>query len=565
MIRPVAAILLSLIAALPSSAQTTYTWTGSQSAAWNTTANNFTTDGTTNIPWVNGNDAAFTGTAAGTINLGSGITANSATFSANGYTIAGNTLTLSSTTAPFLAVSNGASATITSGLTVNGDLTVSGSTGGGTIVLDGGAGQLSFTGTTTNTLSITGATVQVANTANLGFGSSQIPSTTNLSLGTGGAFVMGGSGGNGGSFQFASLAGVAGSKLLIGATGTNNTFLTLALAGGATSTFNGDIGYVGGSLPAGQTGHLFFVIQGTGTLVLGGNNTYASTTSVTSTTVTLKLGSATALGAGGAGTTVSMSGTLDLNGQNLSGAFQSVDLNGSGSLVNTAGTAATLAYTLSLNGSSNSVGGSGNITLSKQITGPGGNKLVKVGTGTVTLTNNSGTRSDYSGGTQINAGTLRFGVNNALPAAGAGSTGNVNINGGTLSAGTSGNAGFSLSANVLSVTGTTSRIELGTTNVHTLTFASFDNTGFNALAIDNWQGTPGSSGTAGRIVVTNPGDGVTTGLTAAVLAGITFTGFGPGAQIIAGNELSPVPEPATVLGVAALGFGLVRTIRRKTG
>ena len=101
---------------------------------------------------------------------------------------------------------------------------------------------------------------------------------------------------------------------------------------------------------------------------------------------------------------------------------------------------------------------------------------------------------------------------------------------------------------------------MGTTNVHTLTFASFDNTGFNALAIDNWQGTPGSSGTVGRIVVTN-----SAGLTAGVLAGITFTGFGPGAQVITGNELTPVPEPATVLGVAALGFGLVRTARRKTG
>jgi hypothetical protein len=139
-----------------------------------------------------------------------------------------------------------------------------------------------------------------------------------------------------------------------------------------------------------------------------------------------------------------------------------------------------------------------------------------------------------------------------LPAAGAYSLGG----GGTLSTGAT--TGSSNSTGALSVPTGSATIKLGTGS-HNLTFASFDATGFtgSTLNFTGWTGNTGQSGTGGRIFFTNA-----TGFTPSMLATQVSFGGVLGAAFISGNELVPVPEPVTVLGLSGLGLGLAGIVRR---
>jgi autotransporter-associated beta strand protein len=172
------------------------------------------------------------------------------------------------------------------------------------------------------------------------------------------------------------------------------------------------------------------VKDGTGTLVLGANNTYTGTTIINAGI--LKLGAAgdatnTPLGTTGAGTTVNTGAALDLGGFSL-GTAEALSLNGTGissggALLNS-GSAASYSGLLTL-GSNASIVANNNITLSATgtITGSGfgltldgsatGSSLASIiGTGAGTLTK-SGTgtwilsgANTYSGTTTISEGTL---------------------------------------------------------------------------------------------------------------------------------------------------------------
>lgn len=544
-------------------AQQNYNWTGSAGSLWNTSTASWDA-GSGPTAWVNGNNAIFGSTGVGTVTASS-VSAASIQFNANGYTITGSGVTLAGGS-PTISAASGVTATINATTTVSGDLTVS---GGGTVRLDGGNNQLSFSGTTTKTITVgSGTTLQDFNSQNLG--GNPFDNATTLALGSGGTFIMGGGGtGNGANITLAGLTGSAGSNFLNGTTGTNNSSLTITLPNGATNTFNGTIGYVGGGLPANQTGRFTVTLAGNGTYVLGGNNSYSGPTNIgqSGSSTTVQLASASALGVGGsAQVSITPNSTLDLNGQAVTSNYSSVTVQGAGvggagSLVNSSATTpVTLSWGVALSSASGSaIGGAGDLTLTGAVSNFG--VLQKVGAGVLTLTNTS---NSWTGGTSINAGTLRLGAANVLP-----STSGANrllINGGTLSTGAT--TGFGdTNAGTLKVTGTGSKISLGTGS-HALTFASFDPAGFTSLTIDGWTGTAGASGTGGRIVITDATALLGASNLSDILSNISFTGYAPGAALFGSGSTRelvpvPVPEPAETLALAAVALGCAGVVLRR--
>ncbi len=103
-----------LTVARPGFAQQTLTWTpngvtAGGSGTWNTSGTVWANGVVCCFQWSNvafpSNDAVFTGTV-GTVTLGTGITAHNITFNTNGYTVTGNTITLTGT-APGITAAGG--------------------------------------------------------------------------------------------------------------------------------------------------------------------------------------------------------------------------------------------------------------------------------------------------------------------------------------------------------------------------------------------------------------------------------------------------------------------------
>ncbi|MGK6353839.1 autotransporter-associated beta strand repeat-containing protein [Sphingomonas sp. DT-207] len=133
---------------------------------WDTSGLNWSpnTDGTSgpyDRPWENSPvDNAIFGGTAGTVTLGVPITAHNLTFNIAGYTLTGNTLTLSGTTTPTISVNTAVTgtATISSVLAGTNGLT---KTGGGVLFLNGA-------NTFSGGITLSGGTLRASNNAALG-------------------------------------------------------------------------------------------------------------------------------------------------------------------------------------------------------------------------------------------------------------------------------------------------------------------------------------------------------------------------------------------------------------
>ncbi|MDR6966759.1 autotransporter-associated beta strand protein [Flavobacterium arsenatis] len=162
------------------------------------------------------------------------------------------------------------------------------------------------------------------------------------------------------------------------------------------------------------------------------------------------------------------------------------------------------------------------ITLTNVVSGTG--DLIKEGAGTVTL---SGAHT-YTGNTNVTAGTLQLASAERIA-----NTSNLILNGGTFRTGSS--TGYAETVGTLELKAN-STITLGTGN-HSLVFSNSSGITWDgtALTITGWTGTEGNSGTAGKIFVGNDASG----LSAAQLAKITFSGYTNGTMILPTGEVVP--------------------------
>ncbi|MFN8306857.1 MAG: autotransporter-associated beta strand repeat-containing protein [Ferruginibacter sp.] len=362
---------------------------------------------------VAGNMGAASG-AAGNIVLGGGTlryTGFTASTNRNFTLTAGTTSTIEITqAAETLTISGASTAT-------NGALTKSGA---GTLVL---SGANLYTGTTT----VTAGTLQHG---------------VNNALASGAVTV------NGGTWDIATFTDAVGAVTLTSGTISGTTGV---VTGTSYTVSNGTVSAIlAGAVNLNKTT--------TGTVTLSGLNTYTGTTTISDGTLSINSiqnvsGGASAIGAPTTvpnGTITLVTGTSVLR---YTGAGHSsnrvIATNTDGSTIDASGTG-----TLTLSGGVNSGGGNDNLELTgtgsaimNGVIATGSGTLDKTGTGTWTL----GAANTYTGTTTVSAGSLEYGINNAI------STGAVTVSGGTLDIKTFTDAVGAVtltSGNILGTTGT---------------------------------------------------------------------------------------------------------------
>lgn len=408
-------------------------------------------NGVTDSVWSNaGNDIAVFGNAngaAGTVTLGSAVTAGGITFNAAGsgnYLITSGTITLAGTTP---TITTNVNATISSGLTGSAGLTKAGA---GTLTLSGvnsysggtfiNAGTLSFSDpTAANAGSLPGGSITILNGATLQYtGASTGGFNRGFVLGSGTTTIAGtaSSGGlnAGGGFSF---------------TGSGARTLVLDNVSGNAMTFAGSLG-------DGTGGATSLVKNGSGSVNLNGTaNTYTGNT-------TINGGSVLTNGVN----RISTSGTVFLS------AGAQLRIGGDQTFANLQdGTGG--GGTLNRNGVGTSIATIQSGSFSGRINDSAADRIIAVNKSTAGVLRLSGTVNTYTGGTTISAGTLL--INNA--SGNALGLGAVSVTSSTL-----GGNGFAAlgSANSISV-GSGGVIAAGDVNVAsgigTLTFSGSATTG----------------------------------------------------------------------------------------
>jgi outer membrane autotransporter protein len=397
------------------------------------------------------------------------------------------------------------------------DGTFGGTIGGTGGIVKNGSGTETLTGANT----YTGDTTINAGTLALGAGGSLAAGGNVLLFGSGAVFDITNAGAN---QTVGALSGVAGSTIALGAN---------------SLSFGDSMDRIVASSISGSGG---LVKNGAGVVTLSGASNYSGGTTVNAGG--LVVGSNSALG----------SGTLTVGG----------------AAVLDSSVATTLANNVVLNANL-TVLGSNNLTLNGSLSGTGG--LTKDGAATLTL---NGTNT-YTGGTQINAGTLALGANASLSASGIvnvanGATFDLSAGSGTQTFGTlTGGGTINLGANVLtigdatdgtfsgSIGGNGSVVKEGTgtetlTGTNTYSGATTINAGTLAL------GAGGSLSATTDVNLVNAGAGFDiSGATGATSIGSLSGSAGTTVTLGANTLTLGTGQDATYAGAISGGGGLVKT------
>jgi autotransporter-associated beta strand protein len=404
------------------------------------------------------------------------------------------------------------------------------------------------------------------------------------------------------TFAAAALGGSSTKTVQVDANTSVTVSGTTDLANGSASSRGltvrgaGDLTFSGAVI--GSTGSTNFSIlktgtaaSQTGTLTLSSANSYNGTTTVEAGT--LKIGNASSLGStdAAAGTVVRAStvaglvGTLDLNGQDVSGESLTLtgtntnNTSGTGAFLvnNNSGTAASWAGSATVSGGLVGLGGPGAISLLGAVDGVG--SIVKVGSGTATL-GGSNTFNNLT----VSAGVLRL---TGAQASGSGSLAvnsdaTLNLlaslskdvaNSGTIAIGPSGSlTAASIGSGAISlsgVSGTTANFT--STAATTLAPASVTMSGYSTITLASATSgllATGSVSISGLSNVLSVGGVTTAGSTYSLISGpvltntgsITLTGAAIGNQTLAvggattvGRTTYSFNQTATALQLAVTG------------